>query len=437
MKRLLLIGQMTDISGYGNAVRCYLDNLIQLEKEGLIELSILNYSFEENIGASESELEEISKRSITKGLDHRAGMCKDEEEYQRIQEYMDAGDYEVLLYLTSDMLQFGEDNGTTKFILDIPNLPQHSGPRFNLHQICNNSKGVYQCIAWESETVPFQWSSSLESEKPHVKKLLCACDWNRDTFSQFGIPAVTIPYSVQFEEEYDEEYYEKISNATKDKFVFSSVFQWSNRKGVDILMKAFALEFATNDDVCLVLKTYMNKAIKGAPKNELDSFRKMIEKINSGLFHGTKKFIPKFKTVIINDILSKKQLNSIYKVSDAFVLPTRGEGFCLPVAEAISYNVPAIVPDIGGHLGYMDSSHETNPFLIESRTEPCENMKNPLWSSINTEWVEPSVSSTRKKIRLAYENRDLCKKVGIEQNKTMRDYLSKERCINLLREHIL
>jgi glycosyltransferase involved in cell wall biosynthesis len=202
-------------------------------------------------------------------------------------------------------------------------------------------------------------------------------------------------------------------------------------------MKAFALEFATNDDVCLVLKTYMNKAIKGAPKNELDNFRKMIEKINSGLFHGTKKFIPKFKTVIINDILSKKQLNSIYKVSDAFVLPTRGEGFCLPVAEAISYNVPAIVPDIGGHLGYMDSSHETNPFLIESRTEPCENMKNPLWSSINTEWVEPSVSSTRKKIRLAYENRDLCKKVGIEQNKTMRDYLSKERCINLLREHIL
>ena len=37
MKKLLLIGQMTDISGYGNAVRCYLDNLIELESEGLIE----------------------------------------------------------------------------------------------------------------------------------------------------------------------------------------------------------------------------------------------------------------------------------------------------------------------------------------------------------------------------------------------------------------
>ena len=437
MKKLLLIGQMTDISGYGNAVRCYLDNLIELESEGLIDLKILNYSFEEKSGASASEMEEISKRSITKSLDHLAGMCRDEEEYKRVQEYMDGEDYEVLLYLTSDMLQFGEENGTSKFVFELKNHPEHSGPRFNLRQICKSSKAIYQCIAWESETVPTQWKTSLEDKTMPIKKLFCACDWNRDTFSNLDIPAVTIPYSVQFEEDYEEEYYQKIVNATKDKFVFSSVFQWSNRKGVDVLMKAFALEFATNDDVCLILKTYMNKAIKGAPKNELDNFKKMIENINSGLLHKTRKFIPKFKTIIVNEILSKKELNSIYKASDAFILPTRGEGFCLPVAEAISYNIPAIVPNIGGHLGYMDTSEDKNPFLIQSRTEPCENMKNPLWSSIDTEWVEPSVSSTRKKIRLAYENRDLCKKVGIEQNKTMRDYLSRTRCINLLREHIL
>ena len=73
------------------------------------------YSFEEKSGASASEMEEISKRSITKSLDHLAGMCRDEE-YKRVQKYMDGENYEVLLYLTSDMLQFGEENGTSKFV---------------------------------------------------------------------------------------------------------------------------------------------------------------------------------------------------------------------------------------------------------------------------------------------------------------------------------
>ena len=435
-KKILLIGQLTDISGYGNAVRCYLDNLIQLEKEELIELHTLNYSFEENIAASPTELDEIKKRSITNSIEHRAGMCEDQEEYDRIQKFINKKDYEVIFYLTSDMLVFGKDNDSSKFDLQIDGKPEHSGNRFNLKEICKHSKGVYQCIAWESETIPGQWARALKDEAIPVKKLLCACDWNRQSFSKLGIPAVTLPYSVGFVEDYDTSYYDKIKKATDGKFVFSSVFQWSNRKGVDILVRAFSLEFATNDDVCLLLKTYMNKAIKGAAKDEMKWFKDKMERLNSGLIHSTRKFIPKFKTIILNDLLSKPQLNSIYKASDAFILPTRGEGFCLPVAEAISYNVPAIVPEIGGHMGYINKE-ESSSLLIESRMEPCMNISNPFWSSITTEWVEPSLSSTRKKIRFAYENRDWIKSVGTFQNKTLRNYLSKERCVKLFKENIL
>ena len=436
MKKILLVGQLTDISGYGNAVRCYFNNLLELEEQGLIELFVFNYSFEENNGASEKELQEINKRSITKNLSHKWGFCSDPEEYKRVQKFMSNRDYEIVFYLFSDMLDFGVNNGSSKFHFQNPNVPEKSGDRFNIKELCMHSKGVYQCIAWESETIPHQWKNSLENKEIPLKKLFCACDWNRDTFSSLNIPSVTIPYSVGFEKEYDDEYYQKISNVTKDNFVFSSVFQWSNRKGVDILIKAFSLEFAENDDVCLILKTYINKAMKGADKNELNTFKRMIDSIQAPLLDKGKKIVPKFKIVIINDILEKKQINSIYKASDAFVLPTRGEGFCLPAAEAISYNLPVIVPNIGGHLGYMDIE-ESKHFLIDSKNEPCENMVNPLWSSIHSEWVEPSISSTRKKIRLAYENKDLCRETGIKQNKTMRNYLSKKRCVELLKEHIL
>jgi len=436
VKKILLIGQFTDISGYGNAVRCYLSNLIELENEGLIDLKILNYSFEEKIGASEQELEEIKKRSLTKSLLHRSGMCDDEAEYARVQEYMDGGDYEVIMCLTSDMLGHGEDNNKSKFIVDIPGYPEHNGPRFNIRQICRSSRGVNQCIAWESDSIPLVWRDSILDKSINVKKLICTCDWNRDTFSELGIESVTIPFSMNFEENIDEEYYKKVEKVTKDKFVFSSVFQWSPRKGTDILLKAFALEFARNDDVCLIMKTYLNKAFVGAAQKETAEFKKQIKIINSSLLHLNHRFVPKFKTVIINDILTKKQLNSIYKRSDAFVLPTRGEGFCLPAAEAISCETPAIMPNIGGHLGYMDTS-DNNRLLIDSRMEPCENMHNHLWSSIDIDWVEPSLKSTREKIRFAYENRETCKTIGKEQNTYMRNYLSKERCVSLFKKHLL
>ena len=46
MKNVLLIGQLTDISGYGSAARSYFKSLLKLEEQGLINLKIVNFSCE-------------------------------------------------------------------------------------------------------------------------------------------------------------------------------------------------------------------------------------------------------------------------------------------------------------------------------------------------------------------------------------------------------
>ena len=74
MKKVLIMGQFTDLSGYGNVARCYLDNLIELEEEGLIELSILNSSFENKVYISHEQQEKIKKRSLTKRIDYKHGL---------------------------------------------------------------------------------------------------------------------------------------------------------------------------------------------------------------------------------------------------------------------------------------------------------------------------------------------------------------------------
>ena len=434
MKKILLIGQLTDLSGYGSAARCYMNNLIELEKEGLISLSVLNHSFEGKVSISDEERREIEKRSLTKDIEYISGYIKDPKDIKSVQEYIANKDYDVVFCHTSDLLTFGKLNGSCIFQLPHISNPKLIFDRLNMYQICSYAEAVHQCIVWETEDVPKSWQRSILDKEINVKNLLCACDWNNKTFSRLGIKTVTIPYSIDFELGHDEEYYQKIIKQTKDCFVFSSVFQWGPRKGGDILLKAFLTEFATDEKACLILKTYLSKAMLGAEQNEVEYLKKSIDQIKGNLFHYGHNFVPKCKIVIINDLLGKKQLNSIYKASDAFVLPSRGEGFCLPAVEALNYQKPVIMPDKGGHMGFISKE---SPYLIDSKMEYCESTRDKFWSSIESIWVEPSAKSLREKMRLAFLDKQNTKQIGIEQEQYMRNFLNKDKCVNLFKENIL
>ena len=54
-------------------------------------------------------------------------------------------------------------------------------------------------------------------------------------------------------------------------------------------------------------------------------------------------------------------MRRLYAQSSAFVLPTRGEGYCLPVAEAMAMRLPVIVTN---HSGLTAFATEDNAFLI-------------------------------------------------------------------------
>ena len=51
--------------------------------------------------------------------------------------------------------------------------------------------------------------------------------------------------------------------------------------------------------------------------------------------------------------LSREQLRQLYYSSNAFVLPTRGEGWGLPCVEAMACGLPPIVTNFSGPTHYM------------------------------------------------------------------------------------
>ena len=200
------------------------------------------------------------------------------------------------------------------------------------------------------------------------------------------------------------------------------MFQWDPRKGIEKTLLAFYLAFYNNPQAIIILKTYKNKSM-GA-ENETSFLTSEIKKIISKIKHRGSNIQPKCRAIILNDLLSKKQINSIYKLSDVYFSCSRGEGFGLPIAEAINLEIPAIVPNIGGHLDFVDKE---NNYLIKSSMEPVLEYNNSYWSSIENNWVEVSLNSAKSKLLESYEDKNL-KSKGILAKEFMLGVLSRDIC---------
>ena len=56
---------------------------------------------------------------------------------------------------------------------------------------------------------------------------------------------------------------------------------------------------------------------------------------------------------VVQRELSREELRWLYAASDAFVLQTRGEGWCLPAMEAMSMALPVILTNASGTTEYL------------------------------------------------------------------------------------
>ncbi len=137
-------------------------------------------------------------------------------------------------------------------------------------------------------------------------------------------------------------------------FMFLSVFQWQARKGWPILVEAFARTFSRHDNVCLVIKTGRT----GAGEMSAD------DQITRSLSAKNLSRDQAAPIIVMTDPLGDRDMTSLYRAADAFVLPTRGEGWGIPFMEAMAMGLPTIGTRWSGHLDFMD---EANSFLINIR----------------------------------------------------------------------
>ena len=108
------------------------------------------------------------------------------------------------------------------------------------------------------------------------------------------------------------------------------------RKGPDVLLAAWRAAFAGRDDVTLVVKDFGAGGVYArADRSELRAYAESGE-------------LPRL--VLIDDELSDDEMAALYRACDVFVHPYRGEGFGMPVLEAMACGLPTIVT-AGGPTG--------------------------------------------------------------------------------------
>ncbi len=185
------------------------------------------------------------------------------------------------------------------------------------------------------------------------------------------------------------------------EFVFFSAFEWGERKEPGLLLKIFNDEFGCDEPVRLLCKV-----INRDPGLKLKEEIRALRLRDSG---GRISFL-------FNQEFPHYQLGSLYRSTDCFVSVSRGEGWNMPLMEAMACGLPAIATDWGAHREFI---HEGNSYPLRVRGTIPAVAKCPYYNGFR--WADPDPDHLRHLLRLVAQNRDEARAKGEEAAREIND----------------
>lgn len=241
----------------------------------------------------------------------------------------------------------------------------------------------FQAFGWEETIVPKEY---IDSFNKYLDGIGTMSDFVTEILIDSGlrIPVKTMGVGVFLANNFDDLSPYKLKTKKKTKFLhISSAFP---RKGVDILLEAYFEAFTKADDVCLVLKSFPN----------------IHNTVNAQLEELNKKYKNAPEVEFINEDFQEGDLYGLYKACDCYVQVSRGEGFGLPVAEAMLARLPVIVSP---NTGLADFCNQDTALLVDYVME----MADTHLTARNSYWAEPNKETLKELLKQFYEDKEYLK----------------------------
>jgi GT2 family glycosyltransferase len=216
-------------------------------------------------------------------------------------------------------------------------------------------------------------------------------EFNRQGFLASGLkrPVHVIPLGI------DTNYFHPGIKAYRNpmgEFVFLSIFEWGERKEPWLLLRAFNDTFSAREPVRLLCKV-INRDGSLSLKQEI---RKLGLKESGGRI-----------SYLFNLEFPHYQLGSLYRSADCFIASSRGEGWDMPLMEAMACGLPAIATDWGAHNEFL---HEGIAYPLRSRGTVPAVARCPYYAGFS--WADPDPEHLRHLLREVYEHRDEARRRG-------------------------
>jgi glycosyltransferase involved in cell wall biosynthesis/Flp pilus assembly protein TadD/2-polyprenyl-3-methyl-5-hydroxy-6-metoxy-1,4-benzoquinol methylase len=273
--------------------------------------------------------------------------------------------------------------------------------------------GASYCIGrtmFESDGLPPDWVAACNA----MDEVWVPTEFNLETFRRAGVkvPLVKVPGGIDVD--HYRPGYEPMKIPGTRGTVFLSVFEWTYRKGWDILLKAWAQAFSAADEVSLVLRTSpMSPGTEMAGRNEIEA------RIGEFFRQNGIQSADVAPIVVLGEPIHESHLPQLYAAASAYVAPSRGEGWGRPQMEAMACGVPVIATRWSGSLEFMN---DENSLLIDVQELRVIDDRAEIPFYRGQRWAEPDTRHLVALLQKVFHEPECARAIGVRARSDMENH---------------
>lgn len=274
---------------------------------------------------------------------------------------------------------------------------------------------------WETDTIPPDFAQGCMA----MDEIWTGSEFNAQAIRNAGVdkPIHIIPEAIDADIQTSK--IKPYKSKADKSYTFYSIFEWTERKNPDALLRAYWQEFTEKDNVSLVIKTYLDD-FTVAKRREISQAIGSI-KTQCELDY----YAPVY---LYRDLMNRSQIYRLHKSFDCFVSTHRGEGWGIPQMEAMLMGKPIISSDLGGIHEYL--TNKKDAVLLPVSMTSVTNTRNNSWYLPEQKWGAVDIKDVREAMRWVYEHKDQASKIGTNAAKTVNKEFSFEAVGKKIKERL-